>query len=116
MLSLKYCTIWRIVNQFNRTGDVSAKKCGGDTHPKLIQEQKNEVLLWVNKNCLVKLKDLVVKVNEKFNILTSKNAIDRILLEFHYTMKSTVLVPERRNDTRTIDILETETEHSNLIF
>ena len=68
----------------------------------------------------------MVKVEEKFNILTSKSAIGRIFHEFHYTMKLTVLVPERRNDTKTIDIreqnaktfrrLETETEHLNLIF
>ena len=60
------------------------------------------------------------------NILTSKSAIDRILRGFHYTVKSTVLVPQRRNDVRTIDIreryaeefrrLEAETEHSNLVF
>ena len=90
------------------------------------QKQKNKVLSWVDNNCLLKLKDLRIKVKEKFNILTSKSAIDRIFHEFHYTMKSTVLVPERRNDTRTIDIreqyaekfrrLETETKHSNLIF
>ena len=87
MLSLKYCTVWRIVNQFNRTGDISAKKRSGDTHFKLSQKQKNEVLLWVNNNCLLKVKDLVVKVKEKFNILTSKSAIDRILLynEINYS-------------------------------
>ena len=112
--------------KFNRTGDVSAKKRSVDTCSKLSQEQKNKVLSWVNNNCLLKSKDLAVKVKEKFNILTSKSAIDRILHEFHYTIKSTVLVPERRNDARTIDIreqyaekfrrLETEMEHSNLIF
>ena len=126
MLSLKYYTAWRIVNQFNRTGNVSAKKSGNDTRSKLNQKQKNEVLSWVDNNCLLKLKNLMVKVEEKFNILTSKSAINRILYELHYAMKSTVLMPERRNDTRTIDIreqyaekfrrLETEKEHSNLNF
>ena len=71
-------------------------------------------------------KDIVNLVQEKFNILTSKSAIDRILHGFHYTVKSTVLVPQRRNNVRTIDIreryaeefrrLEAETEHSNLVF
>ena len=119
MLSLKYCTAWI-------TGDVSAKKRGDDTRSKLSQEQKNEVLSWVDNTCLLMLKDLVVKVEKKFNILTSKSAIDRIFHEFHYAMKSAILVPERRNDARAIDIreqyaekckrLERETEHSNLIF
>ena len=95
MLSLKYFTVWRIVNQFDRTDDVSAKKRGADTRSTLSQKQKNEVLLWVDNNCLLKLKDLVVKVKEKLNVLTCKSTIDRILHEFHYTMKSTVLVPEQ---------------------
>ena len=126
MLSLKYSTVWRIVDQFNKTVDANEKKRGGDRRSKLTLDQKNEVLSWVDENCLLRLKDIVNLVQEKFNILTSKSAIDRILHGFHYTVKSTVLVPQRRNDVRTIDIreryaeefrrLEAETEHSNLVF
>ena len=64
MLSLKHCTVWRIVNQFNRTGDISAKKHSGDARSKLSQKQKNEVLLWINNNCLLKLNNLMVKVKK----------------------------------------------------
>ena len=126
MLSLKYSTVWRIVDQFNKTGDANEKKKGGGTRSKLTLDQKNEVLSWVDENCLLRLKDIVNLVQEKFNILTSKSAIDRILRGFHYTVKSIVLVSQRRNDVRTIDIreryaekfrrLEAETEHSNLVF
>ena len=61
------------------------KKLG---HPcsKLTLDQKNEVLSWVDENCLLRLKDIVNLVQEKFNILTSKSAIDRILRGFHYTV------------------------------
>ena len=126
MLSLKYSTVWRIVDQFNKTGDANEKKRGSDTRSKLTLDQKNEVLIWVDENCLLRLKDIVNLVQEKFNILTSKSAIERILHGFYYTVKSTVLVPQRRNNVRTIDIkeryaeefrrLEAETEHSNLVF
>ena len=33
MLSLKYSTVWRIVDQFNKTGDANEKR-GGDTRSK----------------------------------------------------------------------------------
>ena len=124
MLSLKYSTVWRIVNQFNKTGDANEKR-GGDTRSKLTLDKKMKYYHGLMKIAYLD-SDIVNLVQEKFNILTSKSAIDRILCGFHYTVKSTVLIPQRRNDVRTIDIreryaeefrrLEAETEHLNLVF
>ena len=72
MLSLKYLTVWRIVDQFNKKGDANEKKRGSDTRSKLTLDQKNEVLSWVDENCLFRLKDIVNLVQEKFNIALNK--------------------------------------------
>ena len=58
--------------------------------------------------------------------MVSSTTIQRVLQDFHYTMKSIVSVPELRNDERTLNLreeyatkfrhLESTSEHKNFIF
>ena len=126
MLSVNYKSVWRILKRFNSTGEIGVKKRGGDLRSKLSADQKNEIILWVDQNCLMRISDLINKVYEHFLIRVSSSTIHRVLKDFHYTMKSVVFVPERRNDERTLNLreeyaatfrhLESTLEHKNFIF
>ena len=86
----------------------------------------NYVLSWVDQNCLLRISDLIEKVFVNFSIRVSASTIQRVLDGFHYSMKSILAVPERRNDERTLNLmeeyalkfrnLESEQEHKNFVF
>ncbi|KAG0441934.1 hypothetical protein DMUE_0679 [Dictyocoela muelleri] len=102
-LSLKYKTVWRIIDKFNKTGESFIKTRGGNKRSKLTELQKNEIIAWVDQDCLLRISDLKSRVYEKFGINISLSTIQRVLNDFHYTLKTTVMVPERRNDPSTIE-------------
>ena len=106
MLSVNYKSVWRILKQFNSTGEVEVKKWGGDLRSKLTADQKNKILLWVDQDCLMRISDFINKVYEHFSIRVSNSTIQRVVNGFHYTMKSVVSVPERRNNERTLNLRE----------
>ena len=126
LLGIKYSTIWAIVKQFNTTGSAIPKKRGGDKRSKLTYQFAEKQSTIMDQKCLLKLSDIVARIQREFNISVSKNTVERVLKEFHYTMKSVVTVPGKRNDDRTIRLrseyangfrfLETEFENSNFIF
>ena len=126
LLGIKYLTVWAIVKQFNTTGSVIPKKKGGDKRSKLTSLQKNTLLSWVDQNCILKLSDIVARIRTEFNISVNTSTVERVIKDFHCTIKSVVTVPEKRNDDKTIRLrsecangfrsLETEFENSNFIF
>ena len=66
MLSINYKSVWRILKRFNSTGEIGVKKWGGDLRSKLSADQKNEILLWVDQDCLMRISDLINKVYKHF--------------------------------------------------
>ena len=84
------------------------------------------MISWVDDNAQMTLKELQAKVLDVFDIKVSISTIDRVLRGFHYSLKSIVTVPERRNCDVTIQKrleyaerfreLESSTPHQDIIF
>ena len=60
-LLLNYKSVWRIIKKFNDTKEVGVKKRDGEKRSKLTVNQKNELLSWVDQNCLLQILDLIKK-------------------------------------------------------
>ena len=126
MLQINYKTVWRIVNMFNKHNVSTSRPRGGDRKSKLSNQQKLEILGWIDENCLLRLKDICQLISEKFGFTVGKSTVERIVKGFHYNLKSTVSIPERRNCDSTLESrfnyardfrnLELETEDKNLVF
>ena len=67
-LLLSYKSVWRIIKKFNETKEVGSKKRNGDKHSKLTVNQNNELLFWVDQNCLLGISDRIEKVFVNFSI------------------------------------------------
>ena len=96
-------TVSTILKRFSETGCVEPKKRGGDFSTLLTLQQKEKVLSWVDEDATLTLKSLKVKVEREFSISVSVSTIDRVLGQFHYSLKRLVAVPERRNCEKTIE-------------
>ena len=57
---------------------------------------------WVDDDCLLTLNQLRVKVADVYNIQVSNSCIDRVLRNFHYTIKVDT-IPDARNRSSTIE-------------
>ena len=75
ILDINYKTMFRIIKIFYSTGRIEAKGRGGDNRVRVIQnsnlEQKQIILLWVYKNCLLYQKliftNLIYKYKSHFD-------------------------------------------------
>lgn len=75
---------------------------------------------------MITLKQLKLKLIDKYGITVSLSTIDRVINAFHYTLKSLVIVPQRRNCDVTIQKrkeyaemfrqLEITVKHEDIIF
>lgn len=125
-LGIKRNTVGGILRRFNKTGKIQAEKRGRPSNPILNDSEKTEILSWIDENALLTLKEICTKVQEKFNKSVSKSTVDRILKEFHYSLKMLVRAPERRNCPSKLQQrkeyadrfreLETTTRHENIVF
>ena len=61
---------------------------GGDLRSKLSADQKNEIVLWLDQDCPMRISDPINKVYKHFLIKVSSSTIQRVLKDFHYTKKS----------------------------
>ena len=124
MVSVNYKFVGRILKRLNSTGKIGVKKRVSNLQSKLLTDKKNEILLWVDQDCLMRISDLVNKVYEHCLIRVSSSAIQRFLKDFYYIIKSVVSVPETKNDERTLNLkeeyatkfrhLESTSEYKNL--
>ncbi|KAF7684984.1 hypothetical protein CDIK_4267, partial [Cucumispora dikerogammari] len=92
-----------IIKNYLSEGRINTLSRGGDNSSKLSFEQKNAIVDWVNENPIYTLKQLKLKVFDSFEITCSTSTIDRVLTEFHYTLKRLVLSPVTRNSERTLE-------------
>ena len=100
-LGLARTTVSSIVNREKKSEGV-AKKRGGKCSSKMTDVHKQAILSWVDTDATFSLKDIAEKIHKEFNIDISKSIIDRILKDFHCSLKILTIVPERRNDERTL--------------
>ncbi len=102
-MSLPRSTVATIVSKYLKDGLSIPRERGGDTCSKLSNDQKRTVLNWIDNDSTLTLKQFVAKVNQEMGISVSASTIDRCIDTFHYSVKDTTIVPERRNRESTIE-------------
>ncbi|TBU11439.1 hypothetical protein CWI38_1205p0010, partial [Hamiltosporidium tvaerminnensis] len=92
-----------IVPRYFKTGLVFVEKRGGDRCSKLTLEIKESLQTYVD-----------LKVQSTFNIDVSTSTIDRVLREFHYTLKRVTLL--RTNYETSSPKFEVDNDDKNFVF
>ena len=116
-LSLARQSVSSIIKIFNETGRVYAKKRGGGNNKKLNAEHENFIKEEIDNNPTITLKELKNKLLEKHRINVSISTIGRRIGDFHYSLKSLTVIPERRNNPRTIEVrFEYGTDFNNMLL
>jgi transposase len=103
ILAIKRTTVIGVIKRFLNNGIVEAHS-RGKRPSKLTEEQKRTIISWIDSDFTVSLKRLVQKIDNVFGVSISKSTIARIIKTFHYSLKRLNLIPERRNDPRTISL------------
>ena len=101
---MKRTTVHHIVQKFLKSGVTESERKGGCRLPKLNDDHKNQIKLWVDENCSLSLKKISEMVLAEFGIKICKATVMKILKKFHYSIKRIHFIPERRNCQSTIDI------------
>ena len=92
-----------ILKRYANTGNTQAARKGGDQKLKLSETQKSVITQWVDDDCLLTLNQLRAKVADMYNIQVSNSCIDRVLRNFHYTIKKVDTIPNARNRSSKIE-------------
>jgi len=100
---IKRTTVHEIVKKFLNSGLTESQRKGGNRPCKLNDEDKQQILEWVDKNCSLSMQKISNKIYDDFHIRISKPTVMKILKQFHYSLKRIHCIPERRNNQLTID-------------
>jgi transposase len=95
-------TASRIASIYRVEGRTSAKRRGGVQTQKMTESMKLQVREWVDQDCTLPLKLVAQKASKVFNTTIGRKTVQRCLSAFHYTLKCTSIVPERRNCPSTL--------------
>ena len=74
------------------------QKKGGNNLHKISPEMKENLIAKVDAQCTITLSQLANWLRQEHQLNVSISTIDRALRQFHYTLKKTTPVPERRNN------------------
>jgi transposase len=102
-LNLKRSSIYNVIKNFKKTGNTVCCKRGGDTRTKLSIGQKNKIKDWMEEDASITLKKLKLNICKEYNLKVSISCINLCLKDFHYTLKSLVILPVSRNSDSTIE-------------
>jgi transposase len=102
--AIKANTASRIAAVYRAEGRTSALKRGGGHNKKLTDGMMCTVREWVDADCTLPLSSIALRIGEVFGISVSRKTVERTLNELHYTLKRTSLIPDMRNDARTIQL------------
>ena len=87
LMNKKRTTVSSIIRKFISTGEIFASSRGGDRRSKLNQEHKNTIRSWIDKDCLMTLKEISERFIATYNFSISMSSINRCPKNFHYTLK-----------------------------
>ena len=102
-VGVKRTTVATIVSSFLIDGKVQSSKRGGDFSTKLSDGNKMMIRSWVDEDATITLKKLRQKLMDECNMSVSVSTINRYLNQFHYSLKTLTIVPQRRNCESTLD-------------
>ncbi|OQS54127.1 hypothetical protein EHP00_1136 [Ecytonucleospora hepatopenaei] len=101
---LSQSAVKSILKKYTETRNTQRSLRGGDHRSRFDENQKNQIRQWVDKDLKLSLRYLVNKITNTFSMTVGKTSVDRVLRDYHYTLKRTTLVPEARNTERTINL------------
>lgn len=101
--TFKRTTVSSVISLYRKTGRILASPRGGPRNVKLNDATRLSIKNMVDENACVTLRG-IQRTLATNNIDVSKSTICRTLKKFHYTLKRTSIIPERRNDPRTIEL------------
>ena len=94
--------------------------------PKFNDAQKLLIKSWVDEDATINLKALRLKIIEECGVTVSISTVNNCLNEFHYSLKTLTIFPQRRNCDQTLSQRLTyiqnfnsrrlETEDKNFVF
>ena len=103
VLVINMRTARSIIKVYVTEDRIDKKLRGGIRNKKLSCEQKNLIRSWVDDDCSITLRAIKEKVLSEFGISICEKTADRVMKEFHYSLKRTSLIPVRRNDLDVVD-------------
>ncbi|XP_049292935.1 uncharacterized protein LOC125768818 isoform X3 [Anopheles funestus] len=103
MLSLKRPTVHSILKSYWKTGEYEARKRGGIKTKKLTSAILVDMQSWMDEDCSISLSKLSQKIYECHAIRVSKPTIARAIKNFNYSFKRVKILPERRNNSSTVE-------------
>jgi transposase len=96
-------TVYNVIRNLKNENRINSLKRGGDRRSILTSEQKEMIISWVDDDPTITLKKLVVKVEDQIGLKIDDNTVDRVLKGYNYTLKQILPIPERRNNSSTIE-------------
>ena len=103
-LGFKRTTVFAVIKKYTNGESVTRKLKGGARRTSLTPENKQLIKQKIDENSSITLRGLKVLCESEMGLNIGKSTIARCVSSFHYTLKRTHLLPERRNCARTIDI------------
>jgi len=103
VLGVKLPAVYAIIKIFVEENRIEKKLKGGSRNRKLGPEQIQSIQNWIDDDCSITLKVIKSRILSTYDINVSLMTIGRYITAFNYTIKSTKLIPQRRNDDRSID-------------
>lgn len=101
-MSLKKSTVGSIIKSYLETGTHETKQKGRNQVSKLNEDQQKIIVSWIDDDATISLKALKRKCEEHFSISVSQTTIFKYVKGFKYSLKRIHLLPERRNDEKSI--------------
>ena len=103
ILNVKLPSVYAIIDIFLKERRVEKKLKGGDRKKALNSDQIQIIQNLIDDDCSIslgKIKEILLNVH---NIDVSIMTVSRCIKAFNYTFKSITLIPQRRNDLKSLD-------------
>lgn len=104
MFNIRYHTVCAILKIYEKEGRYEKKLKGGARHKKLSVAQISEIKSWIDDDCGITLKYIKHRVYDKFKVDISLKTVERYVHTFEYTIKRAVLIPEKRNISKNLEL------------
>ena len=110
---IKIRTIYNFISSYNKEGRLTKKERVSNRKKVFNEDEIQQILRWVDKDCTITLKEIQRKIFEKYEFTPSISSIHKYLKEFHYTLKRIKKNPEV---TYSEDLIEERRIYSLDIF